>query len=149
MWWDDVFLLGVMSNFFHQTLTYFVQGWYYLTIHTMNIHINHLYHINSHIPLLIFTKQRLYNHILSIDPSCNGYKACNNNVVHYNNDEYDEYHLYHINSHIPSLICTQQRLTMSNYDAYSSFDITGQELERRITDCSLVGYMKRLIIGVG
>jgi hypothetical protein len=87
-----------MSNFFHQTLTYFVQGWNYLTIHTMNIHINHLYHINSH---------------------------------------------------IPSLICTQQRLTMSNYDAYSSFDITGQELERRITDCSLVGYMKRLLIGVG
>jgi len=38
---------------------------------------------------------------------------------------------------------------MSNYDAYSSFDITGQELERRITDCSLVGYMKRLLIGVG
>ena len=36
---------------------------------------------------------------------------------------------------------------MSNYDAYSSFDITGQELERRITDCSLVGYMKRLLIG--
>ena len=115
----------------------------------MNIHINHQYHINSHISSLICTQQRLYNHILSIDPSCNGYKACNNNVVHYNNDEYDEYHLYHINSNILSLICTQQRLTMSNYDAYSSFDVTGQELERRITDCSLVGYMKRLLIGIG